>query len=74
MSHSSRQTFIIIHAFIHTNLFFISLAQDAKIEKLINSFNQIKSLGLFVIAVQIHKNQLFVLKQPMTFLIDISFK
>ena len=54
------------------NSFFINPVQETEIEKLINNLNKNKSLGRCNIPVKILQNH--VLKQPLTYLINLSFQ
>ena len=54
--------------------FFINPVQESEIEKLINSLNQNKSLGPCSIPLKILQNHVDVLKQPLTYLIKVSFQ
>ena len=54
--------------------FFINPVQESEIEKLINSLNQNKSLGPCSIPLKILQNHVDVLKQPLTYLIMVSFQ
>ena len=56
------------------NSFFINSVQETEIEKLINNLNQNKSLGPCCIPIKILKNHVNVLKQPLTYLINLSFQ
>ena len=53
------------------NSFFINLVKESKIEKLINNLNQNKSLGRCNIPVKILQKHVDVLKQPLTYLINL---
>ena len=56
------------------NSFFINPVQESEIEKLINNLNQNKSLGPCSIPVKILQKHVDVLKQPLTYLINLSFQ
>ena len=55
------------------NSFFLNLVQESEIEKLINNLNQNRSLRRCSIPVKILKNDVDVLKQPLAYLINLSF-
>ena len=50
----------------------INPVQESEIKKLINNVNKNKSLGQCSIPVKILQNNIDVLKQPLTYLIDLS--
>ena len=52
----------------------MNLVQESGIEKLIRNFNQNKSLGSCNVPVKILQNHVDVLKQPLTYLINLSFQ
>ena len=56
------------------NSFFINLVQESEIEKLKNYLNQNKNLGPCSIPVKILQKHVDVLKQPLTYLINLSFQ
>ena len=56
------------------NSFLINLIQESEIEKLINSLNQNKSLGTCSIPVKILENHVDVLKQSLTYLVNLSLQ
>ena len=56
------------------NSFFINPIQESEMEKLINNLNQNKSFGPCAVSVKILKNHVDVLKQPLTYLISLSFR
>ena len=56
------------------NSFFFNPVQESEIEKLINNLNQNKSLGPCSIPVKILQKHVDVLKQPLTYLINLSFQ
>ena len=56
------------------NLFFINPVQESEIEKLISNLNQNKSLDPCSISVEILQNHVDILKQPFTYLINLSFQ
>ena len=53
-------------------LIFIDLVQESEIEKLINNLNENESLGPCGIPVKILQNPVDVLKQALTYLINLS--
>ena len=57
-----------------SNSFFINAVKDNEIEKLIKNLNHNKSLGPCSIPVKILKNHANDLKQPLAFLINLSFQ
>ena len=57
----------------NVNSFFINPVQESEIEKLINNLNKNKSLGPCSIPVKILQNNIDVLKQPLTYLINLAF-
>ena len=59
---------------ISKNSFFINPVQEYEIEKLINNLNQNENLGPCGIPVKILKNHVDVLKQPLTYLINLYFR
>ena len=56
------------------NTFFINPVQESEIEKLISNLNQNKSLDPCSISVEILQNHVDILKQPFTYLINLSFQ
>ena len=56
------------------NSFFINPVQESEIEKLINNFNQNKSLGPCTIPVKILQKHVDVFKHSLTYLINLSFQ
>ena len=56
------------------NSFLINLIQESEIEKLINNLNQNKSLGTCSIPVKILENHVDVLKQSLTYLVNLSLQ
>ena len=56
------------------NSFSINPVQESEIEKLINNLNKNKSLGPCSIPVKILQNNIDVLKQPLTYLINLAFQ
>ena len=56
------------------NSFFINLVQESGIEKLIRNFNQTEGLGSCNVPVKILQNHVDVLKQHLTYLINLSFQ
>ena len=54
--------------------FVINHVQESEIEKLINNLNQNKSLGPCSIPVKILQKHIDVFKQPLTYLINLSFQ
>ena len=54
--------------------FFISPVQESKIEKLTNNLNQNKSFASCSIPVKVLQKYADVFKQPLTFLINLSFQ
>ena len=56
------------------NSFFINPVHESEIEKLTNNLNKNKSLGPCSIPVKILQNHIDVLKQPLTYIINLSFQ
>ena len=54
--------------------FFISPVQESKVEKLTNNLNQNKSFDPYSIPVKVLQKHVDVFKQPLTFLINLSFQ
>ena len=69
-----KEKYFLIHILEGVISFFINPVQESEIEKLINNLNKNKSVGPCSIPIKILQSHVDTLKQPWTYLINVSFQ